>query len=82
MFIDGPVQGSHKMCERFCVNLKKGGLPPKVGEWLKTEMMLEFVQVMQRRSLFSLLFLVEVQQKTCVVAVGTEKSVFYQTFEP
>jgi hypothetical protein len=70
------------MYERFCVNLKKVGLPPKVGEWLKTEMMLEFVQVMQRRRLFRLLFWVEVQQKTCVVAVGTEKSVFYQTFEP
>jgi hypothetical protein len=68
--------------ERFCVNLKKRGLLPKVGGCLKTEMMLEFVNVMQRRGLFSLLFWVEVQQKTCVGAIGTEKSVFYQTFEP
>jgi hypothetical protein len=61
---------------------EKRGLPPKVGEWLKTELMLEFVHVMQRWSLFSLLFWVEVQQKTCAGAIGTEESVFYQTFEP
>jgi hypothetical protein len=29
-----------------------------------------------------LLFWVKVQQKTCVLVIGTEKSVFYQTFEP
>jgi hypothetical protein len=75
VFVDGPVQGSHKLYE-------KRGLPPKVGEWLQTEMMLEFVCVMQRMSLFSLLFWVVVLQETCVGAIGTEKSVFYQTFEP
>lgn len=32
VFIDGPVQGSHKLYERFCVNLKKkGGFHQKLG---------------------------------------------------
>jgi len=66
----------------LCKFEKKRGLPPKVGEWLKTEMMLEFVHVMQRRSLFSLLFWIEVLQKTFAGAIGTKKSIFYQTFEP
>jgi len=32
VFIDGPVQGSHKLHERFCVNLeKKGDFHQKLG---------------------------------------------------
>jgi len=29
VFIDGPVQGSHKLHERFCVNLEKKGTSTK-----------------------------------------------------